>query len=577
MRLNTFVRCGGVIVAALIVVRCSRVSDPIAPVTPPPVTSVVTGVRSLDGTAATQEAGAPPPASGGPAVTATGNSTVSPGGAEIALLQSAVPFQTVYVSVPNTSGLTAQIAEQITPFGPGRVTPAAVATGYFQLRLPAPVTNLQVFTTVAPTVTIGSTFTLAYAVASASGAVGATVTAAKTVSNSTCSFSVNPTTIPFDSTGGAGAVSIAVTGSGCTWTAATSATFVTITQGATGTASGTVQFTVGANSTGSARSATLNVAGTTVTVTQSAGTLLGAPTANSPIGGIVLAPIVVRPTLIVNNAAATGNLGSITYRFEISDLSSFPVDPVRTFTADGIPQGNGTTSWVVNRDLGPSVLWFWHARATNGTITGPYSPVETFRTSDPPCNYTVSPTSATAAGAGDSIAVTITRTTGACGWTAESDVPWITGPSSSAAGGVFTYTIVATSAPRTGRLTISWAGGSTVVTIAQAAPAVQCTYALTNPVDGNAQVTVPSQGGSFNAKLTATPESCAWTLAVDQNPQGMLTIGSATSGTGSTTISFRVAPNNFPDPQRTGTIRVSGSSGSAVYTVIQQPNLGIRY
>jgi len=112
--------------------------------------------------------------------------------------------------------------------------------------------------------------------------------------------------------------------------------------------------------------------------------LLGAPTANSPIGGIVLAPIVVRPTLIVNNAAATGNLGSITYRFEISDLSSFPVDPVRTFTADGIPQGNGTTSWVVNRDLGPSVLWFWRARATNGTITGPYSPAETFRTADRP-------------------------------------------------------------------------------------------------------------------------------------------------------------------------------------------------
>ena len=79
MRLNTFVRCGGVIVAALIVARCSMVSDPIAPVTPPPVTSVVTGVRSLDGTAATQEAGSPPPASGGPAVTATGNSTVAPG------------------------------------------------------------------------------------------------------------------------------------------------------------------------------------------------------------------------------------------------------------------------------------------------------------------------------------------------------------------------------------------------------------------------------------------------------------------------------------------------------------------
>jgi len=573
MRLNTFVRCGGVVVAALIVARCSRVSDPV-PAPPPLVTSVVTGVRTLDGTAATQEAGAPPPASGGPAVTATGNSTVSPGGAEIALLQSALPFQTVYVSVPNTSGLTAQIAEQITPFGPGRIRPAAVASGYFQLRLPAPVTNLQVFTTVAPAVTIGSTFTLAYAVASASGAVSATVTASKTVSNSTCSFSVNPTTVPFDSTGGVGSVSVTVSGSGCTWTAATSATFVTITQGATGTASGTVQFTVGANSTGSARSATLNVAGTTVTVTQSAGTLLGAPTANSPIGGIVLAPIVVRPTLIVNNAAATGNLGSITYRFEISDLSSFPVDPVRTFTADGIPQGNGTTSWVVNRDLGPSVLWFWHARATNGTITGPYSPAETFRTADPPCAYTVSPTAANAAAAGDSIGLTLNRTTGNCGWTAASDVPWITGPPSGAAGGVFSFTIAANPpaevpASRTGRVTVSWAGGSAVVTITQAAASPQCVYALINPSDGSAQQSAGPNGGPFAANLTASPACGAWTLTVDPNsPQGMLTFTSATSGTGNTTMSYRVG--GFTGGSRTGTIRVSGGGVSAVYTVIQQ-------
>jgi len=69
------------------------------------------------------------------------------------------------------------------------------------------------------------------------------------------------------------------------------------------------------------------------------------------------------------------------------------------------------------------------------------------------------------------------------------------------------------------------------------------------------------------------PDSLAgvrpWNLAVDQSAlPGMLTISSATSGTGNTTMGFRVA--GFTGGSRTGTIRVSGGGVSAVYTVIQQ-------
>ena len=59
---------------------------------------------------------------------------------------------------------------------------------------------------------------------------------------------------------------------------------------------------------------------------------------------------------------------------------------------DGIAQGAGTTSWNLNRDLGPDVLWYWHARATDGVTTSAYSATETFRTQSS-CSYTISPTS----------------------------------------------------------------------------------------------------------------------------------------------------------------------------------------
>src|SRR6266446_3431744 len=174
----------------------------------------------------------------------------------------------------------------------------------------------------------------------------------------------------FGAAGGTGSVPVTAA-TGCTWTATSSATFVAISSGASGSGNGTVAFTVAPN-TGAARSATLTISGTTTfTITQSAGTptppgVLSAPTPISPIGGETVN--VPRPVLVVSNAAAGGNVGTVTYRFEISDVSTFPNEPVRTFTADNVPQGPQTTGWTLNRDLGPDVLWYWHARATDGTV-----------------------------------------------------------------------------------------------------------------------------------------------------------------------------------------------------------------
>ena len=177
MRTSTAFRVSAVVVAAVVVARCSSSSTPNNPTptpTPPAVTTVVTGVQSADGTQATQQSGSPPAASGGPTITANASTSVVPNGSEVATLQSASPFQTIYVSVPNNNGIAPA------SLGSNTVSPRDATTGYRQLRLPAPVTCAIVISNFAA-VSAGSRFTLGYAVANAAGQVGATVSSTRTV------------------------------------------------------------------------------------------------------------------------------------------------------------------------------------------------------------------------------------------------------------------------------------------------------------------------------------------------------------------------------------------------------------
>ena len=79
----------------------------------------------------------------------------------------------------------------------------------------------------------------------------------------------------------------------------------------------------------------------------------------------------IRPTLVVNNAASTGSIGTVTYRFEVSDDSTFPADPAHTIAQDGVAQGSGTTSWAVPRDLVGSTLYVMSGGPTPGTSQTP--------------------------------------------------------------------------------------------------------------------------------------------------------------------------------------------------------------
>jgi Viral BACON domain/Putative binding domain, N-terminal len=105
-----------------------------------------------------------------------------------------------------------------------------------------------------------------------------------------CAFSIAPTAQTFDTAGGTGTIAVTTT-DGCGWTATSADPWITITPPAGGSGSGSVTFTVAANS-GAARGATLTVAGQPFSVTQM-GTMLVLE--SLIVRGTPTVPIVQRP------------------------------------------------------------------------------------------------------------------------------------------------------------------------------------------------------------------------------------------------------------------------------------------
>jgi hypothetical protein len=84
-----------------------------------------------------------------------------------------------------------------------------------------------------------------------------------------CSYSISPGSASVGAAGGTGSVTVNTT-SGCTWTALSSAAWISVTSGSSGSGKGTVSYSVAASS-GGTRSGSLTIAGKTFTVAQSGG------------------------------------------------------------------------------------------------------------------------------------------------------------------------------------------------------------------------------------------------------------------------------------------------------------------
>jgi hypothetical protein len=90
----------------------------------------------------------------------------------------------------------------------------------------------------------------------------------KIASTTQCTYSINPTSQSFGSNAGTGTVAVSAA-NGCNWNAASNASFVHVTSGASGGGNGSVGYSVDANSSSSSRVGTMTIAGQTFSVKQS--------------------------------------------------------------------------------------------------------------------------------------------------------------------------------------------------------------------------------------------------------------------------------------------------------------------
>ena len=121
------------------------------------------------------------------------------------------------------------------------------------------------------------------------------------------------------------------------------------------------------------------------------------PTSPTPVAATVTAPALdspardeqldtLRPVLTVRNSTADAS-GTRTYEFQISDTTAFTASTTShvagfaaTVSKTGVPEGaNGRTSFTPDADLQPTTVFYWRARALQGSATSAWSETGVFR------------------------------------------------------------------------------------------------------------------------------------------------------------------------------------------------------
>ncbi len=326
-----------------------------------------------------------------------------------------------------------------------------------------------------------------------------------------CTFTLSSASATVDDAGGEGTFTVQTSG-GCSWTASSTMSWLTILSGASGTGQGVVRFSATRN-TGPSRSAAITAGGQTFTVTQGNGCSISLASSTF-------------------NAAANGGTGSVnvTAGGGCSWTATSNAAWV-TITSGANGTSNGTVGFTVAANSGPG-------RQGTLTIGG-----QTFRVSQAEnCSYAISPGQVSVASASGTTNVTVTSPAG-CGWTASSGAAWLSISSGGSGNGNGTVRLAIqenAAGPRSGTATIA----GQVFTVNQASG---CTYGLS----AASQAVGPS-GGPITVAVTA-PMGCAWTAS---SQAAWLTIPAGASGNGNGPVQIDVQSNT--GPPRNGTVLIAG-------------------
>ncbi len=171
------------------------------------------------------------------------------------------------------SSYTLSVTKSGTGSGTVGSSPAGISCGSACSASFASGTNV----TLTATPTTGSTFTGWSGACTGTGSCTVSMTAAQNVTATfanACSYTLNPASASVMATASTGSVSVI---SSCAWTAASNASWITITSGSSGSGNGTVAYAVAVNTGTTGRTGTLTIAGKTFTVTQVSGSTVAVP------------------------------------------------------------------------------------------------------------------------------------------------------------------------------------------------------------------------------------------------------------------------------------------------------------
>lgn len=208
-----------------------------------------------------------------------------------------------------------------------------------------------------------------------------------------CSYSVAPGTQNIQVSGGAGSLTVNTT-QGCAWTASSSASWVALTSGASGTGNAAINFTAAAN-TGPPRSATIAVQDQTATIQQASGCVYSLQPTSQTVGA---SPSTGSVALIVTAGCTWTAIAQSSWL---------------TITSGASGAGPGTITYAATANAGGSRTGTLMIAGLTFTVNQAGS-----------CMYSIDPIEDTVRKQGDQIRVDVTTSSG-CGWTAMSPVPWI--------------------------------------------------------------------------------------------------------------------------------------------------------
>lgn len=349
-----------------------------------------------------------------------------------------------------------------------------------------------------------------------------------------CGYTVSALSVAVPSGGGAGSVTV-TTVAACAWTASTTTAWLAITAGASGTGPGTVTVTAQPNPTTSARTGTMLVAGTTVTVQQA---------------GLDACTFAISPTRATfEKDGGTGSIG-------VSAASHCAWQATTTtawiaITTGASGAGTGTIGYRVDPNRSPL--------ARTGTVTAAGHTFTVEQAADVgSCTYQVSPVQLSICMAWSFDLTSTVTTQDGCPWTAASTVGWmsvIDGASGTGSGTVRLRGTDNYDARRTGLIQVRWptvtAGQNLLVDQAG------CLYAVTQ-----SSFTFAAAGGTgrFDVLQQSDPmtcggplqSACVWSAVSNAS---WITVTSSMPRTGDEPVTFTVAPN-VSGVERTGTITV---------------------